>query len=422
MLICGMLVVYAVLRPMLGFGHELTVAALAEMLHIGVGTGVWEPIVQSLGLDPIYTGAAIRAAGGVQVAGFAVAGPIGSAFHAIWPAVFVACDQVAGGAGISMVAGPGAPAIGRGLASFGADVMWLAIGLWLFLGWRRRDLRIALLGLLIQAQIAVNHLLTAHIMLADLDASGLPRAIQLAVPNGGWFTSELAAWPEAARAVVVGVTLLILGYASSVLLLGILYAVAGGLRRALHGRRRRDGRAASAGWTGVMPRSTVLVGLAVAITAACSPVGALGVGSTNWDTGAAVIPASSGSVVRSSGRGHALRTTGPTPVSIVQQSDGSWQYLVDGTPETIRGVGYNPWYAGLNTAQRESLYDRDFSDMHRLGINTIEGWFENQFDSVTLDAASRNGVGVLMPSNSTRIWITPIQRSGQTFWTASART
>ena len=273
MLICGMLVVYAVLRPMLGFGHELTVAALAEMLHIGVGTGVWEPIIQSLGLDPIYTGAAIRAAGGVQVTGFAVAGPIGSAFHVVWPAVFVACDQVAGGAGISMVAGPGAPAIGRGLASFGADVMWLAIGLWLFLGWRRRDLRIALLGLLIQAQIAVNHLLTAHIMLADLDASGLPRAIQLAVPNGGWFTSELAAWPEAARAVVVGVTLLILGYASSVLLLGILYAVAGGLRRALHGRRRRDGRAASAGWTGVMPRSTVLVGLAVAITAACSPVG-----------------------------------------------------------------------------------------------------------------------------------------------------
>ena len=146
-----------------------------------------------------------------------------------------------------------------------------------------------------------------------------------------------------------------------------------------------------------MPRSTGLVGLVVAITAACSPVGAMGMGSTNWDTGAVVIPASSESGARSSDHGPAPPSTGPTPVSIVQQSDGSWQYLVDGTPETIRGVGYNPWYAGLNTAQRESLYDRDFSDMRRLGINTIEGWFENQFDSVTLDAAARNGIGVLMP-------------------------
>jgi hypothetical protein len=35
--------------------------------------------------------------------------------------------------------------------------------------------------------------------------------------------------------------------------------------------------------------------------------------------------------------------------------------------------------------------------MRRLGINTIEGWFEDQFDAVTLDSAARNGIGVLMP-------------------------
>ena len=364
------------------------------MLHLGVGTGAWEPIVQSLGLDPIYTGAAIRAAGGVQVAGFAVAGPIGSALHAVWPAVFVACDQVAGGAGISMVAGPGAPGIGRGLASFGADVIWLTIGLWLFLGWRLRDLRIALLGLLVQAQIAVNHLLAAQVTLADLDASGLPRAIQMAVPNGRWLTSDLATWPEPARAAVVGVTLLILGYASSVLLFAVPYTVFRRLRRALQGRRQ-PGPAHRSGRT---PRSTILVGLTVAITVACSPVGALAVGSTNWDTTAVLISAGSGRGMPSSATARSTsRTTGPTPVSIVQQSDGGWRYLVDGTPETIRGVGYNPWYAALSTTQRESLYDRDFSDMRRLGINTIEGWFENQFDSVTLDAAARNGIGVLMP-------------------------
>jgi Glycosyl hydrolases family 2, TIM barrel domain len=45
-----------------------------------------------------------------------------------------------------------------------------------------------------------------------------------------------------------------------------------------------------------------------------------------------------------------------------------------------------------------------FADMHRLGINTIEGWFENQFDSVTLDAAARNGIGVLMPFELNQDW------------------
>ena len=73
------------------------------------------------------------------------------------------------------------------------------------------------MGLLIQAHIAVNHLLGAQVTLTDLDASGLPRAIQLAVPNGGWVTDDLAAWPEPVRAVVFGVVLLVLGYACSAL-------------------------------------------------------------------------------------------------------------------------------------------------------------------------------------------------------------
>ena len=147
-----------------------------------------------------------------------------------------------------------------------------------------------------------------------------------------------------------------------------------------------------------MKWSSALASLAVAVAAACSPIGDLSVGSTNWDITAGVTPfVSPNSLHSPTGHGHPFRTSGPTPVSIVHQSDGSWQYVVDGTAETIRGVGYNPWYANLNATQRASLYDRDFSAMHRLGINTIDAWFENQFDGVTLDAAARNGIGVLMP-------------------------
>jgi hypothetical protein len=390
----AILIVYTGVRPLLGFGHELTVAALATVLNLAVGTGLWEPVIGSLGLDPVYTGAAIRAAGGVQAAGFAVAGPIGSALHALLPAVFVACDLVAGGAGVSMIAAPGAPALGRGLAAFGADVAWLTFGLWLFWHWRRRDWRVALAGLLIQAQIVVNHLLEARVTLSDLDASGVPRALQMAVPNGGWVTDDLAGWPEPARAIVFGAVLLVLAYMCS----GLVLAFASGATRLVGLARRTAPRPGLLAWPRAMKRSSMLVGAAVAIAAACSPVGDVSVGTTNWDitTGATVFLSPNATIAPASFR-HADRSSGPTPIAVVHQPDGSWRYVVDGTPETIHGVGYNPWYANLTPDQRASLYDRDFSAMHRSGINTVEGWFENQFDTVTLDAAARNGIGVLMP-------------------------
>lgn len=396
--ILGALVAYVLLRPVLGSGHELTVAALASSLHLVIGCGVWEPVIQFLGLDPIYAGAAIRAAGGVQVTGFAVAGPIGAALHAVIPAVFLARDHVASGAGVSMVATPGAPALGRGLAEFGADVIWLVIGLWLFWSWRRRRWPIALIGLLIQAQIGVNHLLGARIALANLDASGLPFAIQVAVPNGGWFTTGLASLPNGVATTVMGASVLVLGYVGAGLVLAFLSAP-GRLRRRSIQQRLDPQR------TGLTRRTIAVAGPIVALVTACSPIGALALGSSNWQPVSERTGLDTRSVPRlAGGRRHSLRLSGATPVSIVHQSDGSWRYVVDGTPDAIRGVGYNPWYATLPTTQRRPLYERDFSAMHQLGINTIEGWFEGQFDSVTLDAAARNGLGVLMPFELNQDW------------------
>ena len=95
---------------------------------------------------------------------------------------------------------------------------------------------------------------------------------------------------------------------------------------------------------------------------------------------------------------------GPTVVQIQPSSDGTWQYLVNGHPDVIRGVGYNPQYASLSPGERARLYQRDFGAMHQLGINTIEGWFEAQFDQLTLDYAARNGIGVLMPFELNQDW------------------
>jgi hypothetical protein len=60
-------------------------------------------------------------------------------------------------------------------------------------------------------------------------------------------------------------------------------------------------------------------------------------------------------------------------------------------------MGYNPWYATLPLDERQQRYARDFAGMREIGVNTVEGWFQDQFDEVTLDEAQRNGLGVIMP-------------------------
>jgi hypothetical protein len=371
--VLAVVLVYSVLRPLFGIGHQLTVGALAWALHALVASDAWEPILRLTGLDPIYVGAAIRAAGGVHVAGFAVAGPLGGLLHQWLPGVCLGAEHVAGQAAFSMVASPGAPPLGRGLAAFGADVVWLTLGLWLFWHWRYRNWRIALVGLLIQAQVGVRHLLGAQVNLADIDASGVPFALEVVLPGGGWFTGGLAAMPNGERDLLIGGTLLLFGYLIAVLLV----AVGIGLLRVvrLWPRPRRE---AAPHVPTTLPNShwsIGLVSLAAALVTTWSPIGALAVGASNWQ---ANDPYST--------------------VGVPRSGDAS------NDVETIRGVGYNPWYAGLSPEQRSALYNRDFSDMHQHGINTIEGWFENQFDSVTLDAAAQNGIGVLMPFELNQDW------------------
>jgi len=113
----------------------------------------------------------------------------------------------------------------------------------------------------------------------------------------------------------------------------------------------------------------------VALVTTFSPIGALALGASNWQAN---------STMSTVGVPHSGQTSNDV--------------------ETIRGVGYNPWYSGLTPDQRSALYNRDFGDMHRHGVNTIEGWFENQFDGVTLDAAAQNGIGVMMPFELNQDW------------------
>jgi len=86
-------------------------------------------------------------------------------------------------------------------------------------------------------------------------------------------------------------------------------------------------------------------------------------------------------------------------------ADNSYQYLVNGVPEVLIGMGYNPIYRYLSDAERAANYDRDFRILCRAGVNTITGWDadkgyeQDKFDELTLDFANLYGIGVVMPFN-----------------------
>jgi beta-galactosidase/beta-glucuronidase len=75
----------------------------------------------------------------------------------------------------------------------------------------------------------------------------------------------------------------------------------------------------------------------------------------------------------------------------------SYTYTVNGRAEVVRGMGYNPSFAGLPPDERRARYQRDFSAMAAAGVNTIFGWNPLEFDGLTLDVAAENGLGVALP-------------------------
>ena len=258
-----------------------------------------------------------------------------------------------------------------------------------------------MLGLLIQAQIVVNHLLDGELSIPDLEASGLPFALAIAAPNDTpWFSRDLAQMPDFVRTLVVGSSLVVLAYLCAG---AVLMVITRPWRLTRQWRRPQpSGRRAG-------HRRFVVVGAVIAVATAVSPVGALAVGVSNW-TGLSSTPHRSshrsvpGALGRLNGLLNSPGAAGPTRVQVEQRADGSWRYLVHGQPQVMRGVGYNPQYAALDPGERARLYQRDFAAMRELGINTIEGWFEPQFDQLTLDYAARNEVGVLMPFELNQDW------------------
>jgi hypothetical protein len=285
--------VYVVLRPVAGFGHEIAVAALAWLAHAFVSTDAWRPVLGAIGLDPISS--TIQALGGVRVLGIAVAGPSGALLHSALPAVFIDPSHVQAGAGASMVAAAGAPPLGRALASFGANVAWLSIGLWLFWYWRARHAGVALLGLMLQAQIAVNHLLDAQVSAHQVESAGLT-AWRFAANGAGRAIAAVGQTPlSSSFDLWFGWFLVVLGYMCAAALLLALVVPFRSLRNRDVGRSTGSTRRSVA--RPARGLRATLATMVLAVLTALSPVGALAIGESNWD-GPARAPVSTHSIAR----------------------------------------------------------------------------------------------------------------------------
>lgn len=76
--------------------------------------------------------------------------------------------------------------------------------------------------------------------------------------------------------------------------------------------------------------------------------------------------------------------------------DPRYEYLVNGRREVLLGIGYNARSGYLPADERERRIRRDFARMAEAGANTVVGWDMVLFDTILLDAAAANGLGVIL--------------------------
>lgn len=395
----GGLAAYLVLAPLLAVIHQALVAAGAVVLPFVAeyAASAWLP---RLPIDPVYGGAALDILGGIQLHGLAVAGPLGDALHAASPGLFAAPGHVAPGALASAVIEPGPTIVAGALARLMATIPLLAIGIGLA---RRPGLPTwaAFAAVLVQAHLLVEQYAESQLTVHELEAAGVSFAISAFAPVAAdgqrpLFTRQLEEVPNAA-----------VSAGSALFLAALAYLMAAGMVGGLGLLGRVVRRSGWAATPSARRRPTPLwqtaargaAAAAICLTLISSPLGALADSETSvlgdeQPPGIHALTGATGSA--SVNRTAQSARIGPSVVAVEGQSY-QYRYVVNGAPTVIRGVGYNPWYAGLSREERAQRYDRDFAVIARIGANTLEGWFEEQFDELTLDAAHAHGLGVLMP-------------------------
>jgi hypothetical protein len=423
------LVVFLALAPLLAVARQATVLIMAGL--VGSSTDLFEAhVLPLLPVDPVYGGAGLRVLGGIEPRGLAVAGPIGMLLHWLLPVLFSPPELAASGAAVSALVGPGVTVLARLLTALLATTVLLAAVTGLSSRVHRPAWRVT--AALARVWLLLDLAHETDLGVRDLEATGLPFALAAFAPVDAHgqrllLTTHLEALPDGVIA-CLSAGLAIVGCALGV---SLLRGVSGLIRTGLRHRQvsaLTPGliislvRSRFNGMVSATPRLAALVGIAVVVS--LSPFGTLAEGETAvlipTSLAADDAPAAAPAVDPAPGAVEvqpaddlapaaaptdepiAAAPAQPTPTpngNIVTLEGVGYQYTmrVNGRPTVIRGMGYNPWYASLPPDERRLRYRRDFSAMREIGVNTLEGWFQNQFDEVTLDEAERHGLKVIMP-------------------------
>jgi hypothetical protein len=420
------LAAFLILAPGIALLRQVAVLLMAGL--VGAATVLVESsLLPLLPVDPVYGGAGLRVLGGIEPRGLAVGGAVGDLLHWLVPALFASPDLTVEGAAVSALVGPGVTVLARLLTALLATTVLVTA---IHLAARRitrPTWRMAVT--LAQLWLLLDLAHETDLGVRDLEATGLPFALAAFAPVDAQgqrvlLTTHLEALPESVIACLSA------GLAVVACLLGMV-ALHGAVHLVMAAVRRRPLTLSPSAWRvppwrvrpalGGLSRLAVMLGVVAVVS--LSPMRTLAEGEM-----AVLVPppvvaddvvesVQSGDaapgVVAEAQADPAAPVSEPAPPpdaapaapsaaptgSVVTLEGSNYQYTlrVDGRPTVVRGMGYNPWYASLPTEERQQRYRRDFSAMQEMGVNTLEGWFQDQFDEVTLDEAQRNGLKVIMP-------------------------
>lgn len=431
--------IFLLVAPLLAFARQVALLAVAGL--VAAGTDLVEAhLLPLLPVDPVYGGAGLRVLGGIEPRGLAVAGGPGLLLHQLVPSLFFPPELTATGAAVSALVDPGITVLARVLTALLATSFLVAVASAAGRRAKRPSLEIA--ARLAQIWLLIDLAHETDLSVRDLEATGLPFALAAFAPvDAHGQRVLLTSYLDGLPGVAVSVANAGLAVIGCLLAATALEAI---VRLTVWLARHR--RLPTPSWrlrplpfplpTGLPTGLANLAALVVvAIALSVSPLGTLAEGETAVlispslesddeaapevpelasvapepeaapDPDVAAVPAPDlpapidvAPVVPEPGPATLAPT--PSPVGSVVAVEGSgYQYTlrVNGKPTVVRGMGYNPWYADLPEDQRHQLYRRDFSAMREIGVNTLEGWFQQQFDEVTLDEAHRQGLKVIMP-------------------------
>lgn len=386
------------------FGLGLRVVAFfaAALLVRALGHLALSGLASLPGVDPVYTHAAATTLTGLRIQGVAVVGPLGDWLNALLPSLFVPAAR-AHWAVVRLVVEPGSPVLPRLLASGCAHAVVLGAGLLLVRsGWRHRRSDRLVAGLAMQVQVAIG-ILGAQPSLRELESTGVSFAanalLPALAPRGEALSDPVTQGAPALVSAALVACALLLAY----LPVGLALLL-----------RERGRRIAFASAAFVMLGSGACAGVLQTDAAAAPPEVAqmpmpiaAPADAANLHVEEHADAARPSSVAASRQRTVALDAwfaeqgaigdTGPSHVAVVG-SDYHYQYIVNGEPQVIKGMGMNTQYASqLSPADRAARLDSDMAELSAMGVNTVLGWDPAEFDGVLLDAAQRHGIGVIMP-------------------------